>query len=150
MWAEFIEINGRIYPFFSSAESESELVKPVQGYGAKKHQVAIQRSQNQKPFFRHVVSFVLNLQMPEEQQIKVNNHIYKVSMNDQTRMYAMKLRRLYQQTYSDVDSFDELSSEISSTLNNLLKFALSPEVLEEDMDGTVKQLLGMIEKTQKK
>ena len=71
-------------------------------------------------------------------------------MNDQTRMYAMKLRRLYQQTYSDVDSFDELSSEISSTLNNLLKLALSPEVLEEDMDGTVKQLLGMIEKTQKK
>lgn len=88
--------------------------------------------------------------MPEEQQIKVNNHIYKVSMNDQTRMYAMKLRRLYQQTYTDVDSFDELSSEISNTLNNLLKFALSPEVLEEDMDGTVKQLLGMFEKTQKK
>jgi hypothetical protein len=72
--------------------------------------------------------------MPEEQQIKVNNHIYKVSMNDQTRMYAMKLRRLYQQTYTDVDSFDELSSEISNTLNNLLKFALSPEVLEEDME----------------
>ena len=45
--------------------------------------------------------------MPEEKQIKVNNHIYKVSMNDQTKMYAMKLRRLYQQTYTDVDSFDE-------------------------------------------
>ena len=65
--------------------------------------------------------------MPEEKQIKVNNHIYKVSMNDQTKMYAMKLRRLYQQTYTDVDSFDEASSEISNTLNNLLKFALSPE-----------------------
>jgi len=43
-----------------------------------------------------------------------------------------------------------VSSEISNTLNNLLKFALSPEVLEEDMDGTVKQLLGMFEKSQKK
>ena len=65
--------------------------------------------------------------MPEVQQIKVNNRVYKVAMNDQTRMFAMKLRRLYTQGYTDVDSFDEVSSEISSTLNNLLKFALSPE-----------------------
>jgi hypothetical protein len=122
----------------------------VQEDGTKTPKYCIYMSHNQKPFFRHDVSFVLDLQMPEEQQIKVNNHIYKVSMNDQTRMYAMKLRRLYQQTYTDVDSFDELSSEISNTLNNLLKFALSPEVLEEDMDGTVKQLLGMLEKSQKK
>ncbi len=88
--------------------------------------------------------------MPEEQQIRVNNHEYKITMNDQTRMYAMKLRSLYQQTYTDVDSFEEVSSEISSTLNNLLKYALSPEVLEEDMDGTVKQVLSLFEKSPRK
>jgi hypothetical protein len=88
--------------------------------------------------------------MPEVQQIKVNNHTYKVAMNDQTRMYAMKLKRLYMQGYTDVDSFDEVSSEISVTINNLLKFALSPEVLEEDMDGAVKQVLGMFDKNQRK
>jgi hypothetical protein len=32
----------------------------------------------------------------------------------------------------------------------LLKFALSPEVLEEDMDGAVKQVLNMFEKNQRK
>ncbi|HEY7227629.1 MAG TPA: hypothetical protein VH481_05840 [Nitrososphaeraceae archaeon] len=83
------------------------------------------------------------------EEIKVNNNVYKVTVNDQTRMYVMKLNRLYQQGFNDVDSFDEISSEISSTINNLLKHSLSPEVHEEDMDGAVKQLLHMFDKTKK-
>lgn len=84
------------------------------------------------------------------EKIKVNNRSYNVSLNDQTQMYAMKLRRLYQQSYSDVDSFDEVSSEISSTINNLLKHAVSPEVREDDMDGVIQQLLKMYERAAKK
>lgn len=85
-----------------------------------------------------------------KEKIKVNNHNYTVTVNDQTQMYAMKLKRLYQQSYSDMDSFDEVSSEISSTLNNLLKNAVSPEVIEEDMDGVVQQVLKMFDKSSKK
>ncbi len=84
------------------------------------------------------------------QEIRVNNNVYKVTINDQTRMYAMKLNRLYQVGFNDVDSFDEISSEISNTINNLLKHGLSPEVSEEDMDGAVKQLLHMFDKGSKK
>ncbi|MGC2563704.1 MAG: hypothetical protein WA326_11920, partial [Nitrososphaeraceae archaeon] len=61
-------------------------------------------------------------------KIKVNNHTYSVALNEQTQMYTRKLRGLYQQGYSDVDSFDEISSEISNTVNNLLKRSVSPEV----------------------
>ena len=82
-----------------------------------------------------------------KEEIKVNNNVYKVTINDQTRMYAIKLNRLYQQGFSDVDSFDEISLDISNTINNLLKHSLSPEVLEEDMDGAVKQLLHMFDKS---
>jgi hypothetical protein len=82
-----------------------------------------------------------------KEKIKVNNHNYNVSMNEQTQLYAMKLRRLYQQSYSDMDSFGEVSTEISSTVNNLLKHAISPEVKEDDMDGVVQQVLKMYEKT---
>jgi hypothetical protein len=82
-----------------------------------------------------------------KEKIKVNNHNYNVSMNEQTQLYAMKLRRLYQQSYSDMDSFGEVSTEISSTVNNLLKHAVSPEVKEDDMDGVVQQVLKMYEKT---
>jgi hypothetical protein len=83
-------------------------------------------------------------------KIKVNNHIYSIALNEQTQMYARKLRGLYQQGYSDVDSFDEVSSEISSTVNNLLKYAVSPEVREEDMDGVIQHLLNALDKTVKK
>ena len=82
-----------------------------------------------------------------KEKIKVNNHNYNVSMNEQTQLYAMKLRRLYQESYSDMDSFGEVSSEISSTVNNLLKHAVSPEVKEDDMDGVIQQVLKMYEKT---
>jgi hypothetical protein len=82
-----------------------------------------------------------------KEKIKVNNHNYNVSINEQTQLYAMKLRRLYQQSYSDMDSFGEVSTEISSTVNNLLKHAVSPEVKEDDMDGVVQQVLKMYEKT---
>jgi hypothetical protein len=78
-----------------------------------------------------------------KEKIKVNDHNYNVTMNEQTQMYTMRLRRLY----SDMDSFDEVSSEISTTVNSLLKHAISPEVREEDMDGVIQQLLRMYEKT---
>jgi conjugal transfer/entry exclusion protein len=80
-----------------------------------------------------------------KEKIKVNNRTY--SVNEQTQMYAMRLRNLYQQSYSDVDSFDEVSSEISTTVNNLLKHALYPEVKEDDMDGVIQQVLKMFEKS---
>ena len=94
--------------------------------------------------FKHHVP--VKIQMIKE-KIKVNNRPYNVTMNEQTQMYTMRLRRLYQQNYSDMDSFDEVSSEICTTVNNLLKHAVSPEVREDDMDGVIQQLLKMYEKT---
>jgi hypothetical protein len=85
-----------------------------------------------------------------KEKIKVNNRNYNVTINEQTQMYAMRLKRLYQQSYNDVDSFDEVSSEISNTVNNLLKLAVSPEVREDDMDGVVEQVLKIYDKTSAK
>jgi hypothetical protein len=80
-------------------------------------------------------------------QIKVNNRTYTLTLNEKTQLYAMKLRRLYQQSYSDMDSFDEVSSETSVTVNNLLLHAVSPEVKEDDMDGVVQQVLKLFDKS---
>ena len=80
-----------------------------------------------------------------KEKIKVNDRTYNDNMNAQTQMYAMRLRRLYQQSYSDMDSFDEVSSEISTTVNNLLKHALYPEVKEDDMYGVIQPVLKMFE-----
>ena len=97
-------------------------------------------------FFKH--EFEERVGMNKD-KIKVNNHLYSVALNEQTQMYARKLRGLYQQGYSDVDSFDEVSSEISNTVNNLLKRSVSPEVREEDMDGVVQHLLKVVDKAKK-
>ena len=97
-------------------------------------------------FFKH--QFEERVGMNKD-KIKVNNHLYSVALNEQTQMYARKLRGLYQQGYSDVDSFDEVSSEISITVNNLLKRSVSPEVREEDMDGVVQHLLKVVDKAKK-
>jgi hypothetical protein len=86
----------------------------------------------------------------EEKKIKVNNREYNVTLNDQTQLNALKLKRLYQQSYNDMDSFDEVSTEISTTITNLLKRSVSPDVLEEDMDGTIQQILKLYEKKGKK
>ena len=86
----------------------------------------------------------------EEKKMKVNNREYNVILNDQTQLNALKLKRLYQQSYNDMDSFDEVSTEISNTITNLLKRSVSPEVLEEDMDGANQQILKLYEKKGKK
>lgn len=97
-------------------------------------------------FFKH--QFEERVGMNKD-KIKVNNRLYSVALNEQTQMYARKLRGLYQQGYSDVDSFDEVSSEISNTVNNLLKRSVSPEVREEDMDGVIQHLLKVVDKAKK-
>jgi hypothetical protein len=87
--------------------------------------------------------------MTDVKNIVVNNREYNITLDDQTQLNAMKLRRLYQQSY-DMDNFDEVSSEISNTINNLLKKSVTPEVLEDDMDGTVQQILKLYEKKSKR
>jgi len=81
-----------------------------------------------------------------EENINVNSRTYKVTVNDRTQMYAARLRKLYQQTYSDMDSYEEVSSETSITVNNLLNHAVSPDVKEEDMDGVIHQVLKIFDK----
>ncbi len=85
-----------------------------------------------------------------KEKIKVNSNFYQVTLNDQTQMYALRLRRLYQQSYTDVDSFDEVSSEISTTVNNLLRHGVSPDVKEDDMDGVIQQLLRIYDKSSRR
>ena len=89
-----------------------------------------------------------------EENIKVNSRTYKVTVNERTQMYAARLRKLYQQTYTDMDSYDEVSSETSTNVNNLLNHAVFPDVREEDMDGVIQQILKifdkLIQKTEKR
>ncbi len=86
----------------------------------------------------------------DKEPITVNDNRYNININDKTQGYVLRLKRLYEQNYNDMESFDEISSQISSTVNNLLNHSVSPEVKEEDMDGVIQRVLEIFDKKTKK
>ena len=82
----------------------------------------------------------------ERHEIQVNGRKYTVTLNDRTNLMIIRLRRLYSASYGDVESFDEISTAISDTINELKKHAISPEPNDEDLDGIVQELFKLAEK----
>jgi len=80
------------------------------------------------------------------QRVKVNGRSYTLTLSEQTNMLATRLRKLYSASYGDVESFDEISSAISNTINELRKHSISPEPRDEDLDGVIQALLKLFEK----
>jgi hypothetical protein len=80
--------------------------------------------------------------------IKVNDRAYRVVLNEQTNMLAGRLKRLYSASYGDVESFDEISSAISNTINQLRQI-ITPEPRAEDLDGIIQGLFKIFERKAK-
>jgi len=80
------------------------------------------------------------------QSVKVNGRNYTITLSEQTTMLVTRLRRLYNASYADVESFDEVSGAISSTINELRKHSINPEPKEDDLDGVIQALLKLFEK----
>jgi len=80
------------------------------------------------------------------QTVKVNGRNYTITLSEQTTMLVTRLRRLYNASYADVESFDEVSGAISSTINELRKHSINPEPKEDDLDGVIQALLKLFEK----
>jgi len=80
------------------------------------------------------------------QTVKVNGRNYTITLTDQTTMLATRLRKLYSASFGDVESFDQISSAISSTINDLKRHSVNPEPRDEDLDGVIQALLKLFEK----
>lgn len=76
---------------------------------------------------------------------KVNGRSYTIVLNEQTSMLTGRLKRLYSASYGDVESFDEISSAISNTINQL-KQVITPEPLDEDLDGIIQEIFKLFER----
>ncbi len=77
--------------------------------------------------------------------VEVNNHSYTITLSDQTTMLVTRLKRLYNASYGDVESFDETSGAISTTINELIKHTIEPDPGDEDLDGVIQALLRIFE-----
>ncbi len=82
----------------------------------------------------------------ERHEIQIKGKKYTITLNDRTNLMIMRLRRLYSTSYRDVESFDEISTAISDTINELKKHAITPEPSDEDLDKIVQELFKLAEK----
>lgn len=80
------------------------------------------------------------------QTVKVNGRNYNIMLSEQTNMLATRLRKLYSASFGDVESFDQISSAISNTINELKRHSVNPEPRDEDLDGVIQALLKLFEK----
>ncbi|MEE8132098.1 MAG: hypothetical protein V3T40_00805 [Nitrososphaerales archaeon] len=78
------------------------------------------------------------------QTVKVNGRSYTITLSEQTTLLVTRLKRLYNASYG-VESFDEISGAISTTINDLRKYSINPDPREDDLDGVIQALLKFFE-----
>lgn len=82
------------------------------------------------------------------QEITVNGKKFNLRLADQSIMEARRLKALYNAAYEDPESFEEVSSAISNTINQLATY-VEPEVTDSDLDGVIQAIMKVVEEKSK-
>ena len=77
-------------------------------------------------------------------QIEVNGTSFRLTLTDQIISQVKNLQSLYSTTYEDPESFEQVSSEISSTINQIA-LAAEPEASDSDLDGLIQEIMKAVE-----
>ena len=82
------------------------------------------------------------------QEITVNGKKFNLRLTDQSIVEARRLKALYNAAYEDPESFEEVSSAISNTINQLATY-VEPEVSDSDLDGVIQAIMKVVEEKSK-
>jgi len=77
-------------------------------------------------------------------QIQVNGTSFHLVLTDQIINQVNNLKNLYSATYEDPESFEQVSSQISSTINEIAT-AAEPKVSDSDLDGLIQEIIKAVE-----
>jgi hypothetical protein len=77
-------------------------------------------------------------------QIVVNGTAFRVTLTDQLINHVNNLKNLYATAYEDPESFEMVSSEISSTINDIAA-AVEPPASDSDLDGLIQEIIKVVE-----
>lgn len=77
-------------------------------------------------------------------QIVVNGTSFRLTLTDQVINQVNNLKSLYSAAYEDPESFDQVSSEISSTINEIAT-AVEPEASDSDLDGLIQEIIKVVD-----
>ena len=77
-------------------------------------------------------------------EVDVNGTEYRIILTDQVIGHVNNLKNLYNAAYEDPESFEDVSAEISSTINEIAS-TVEPEVDDSDLDGLIQEIIKAVE-----
>lgn len=77
-------------------------------------------------------------------EIKVNGTDFTVILTDQIINQVTNLKSLYSAAYEDPESFEQVSAEISSTINDIAD-AVEPRASDGDLDGLIQEIIKVVD-----
>lgn len=73
-------------------------------------------------------------------EIDVNGTDYRIVLTDQIVSQVNNLKSLYSTAYEDPESFEDVSAEISNTINEIAS-TVEPPVEDSDLDGLIQEII---------
>ena len=77
-------------------------------------------------------------------EFDVNGTDYSITITDQVVGHVNNLKNLYNAAYEDPESFEDVSSEISSTITDIAS-TVEPEVEDSDLDGLIQEIIKIVD-----
>ena len=77
-------------------------------------------------------------------EFDVNGTDYKIVITEQVIGHVNSLKELYNAAYEDPESFEDVSTEISSTINEIAS-TVEPEAEDSDLDGIIQEIIKAVD-----
>ncbi len=77
-------------------------------------------------------------------EFDVNGTEYRVVLTEQVIGYVNNLKNLYNVAYEDPESFEDVSAEISSTINEIAS-TVEPPAADSDLDGIIQEIIQAVD-----
>jgi len=78
-------------------------------------------------------------------EVSINGTDYRLTITDQLVNQVNNLKSLYSAAYEDPESFEQVSSEISNTINDIASQA-EPPVTDDDLDKFIQEIIKTVDK----
>ena len=77
-------------------------------------------------------------------EVTVDGTVFRVVLTDQVVNQVNNLKNLYNSAYEDPESFEQVSSEISSTINQIADL-IEPRASDGELDGLIQEVIKVVD-----
>ena len=77
-------------------------------------------------------------------EVDINGNEYRIVLTEQVIGHVNNLKNLYSAAYEDPESFEDISAEISNTINDIAS-TVEPEVEDSDLDGLIQEIIKAVD-----